>query len=293
MSHTAGPPTTGEMDRVDRLIARLPPRLRWAAGVVRLTVREPADGFDRMMARARSVAAGQPQRHEYAVDRDWQPDVHAHLGLVWPCSVCGEFEYLWPQIVEQARARGLSLGRGTYGGWDDADPGFARAVWCLTIHTKPAKVVETGVARGVTSRVILEAFERTGTGHLWSIDLPAMDPSLHHEIGLAVPEDLRARWTYIAGTSRRRLPRLLQDVGPIHLFVHDSSHTERNVRFELGQAWPAMARGAIVADDVEQSCAFSVLTAQLPSEAWYVAAADDARARFGIALKDLQAPPAG
>jgi len=157
----------------------------------------------------------------------------------------------------------------------------------MVIHTAPAKVVETGVARGVTSRVILEAFERTGTGHLWSIDLPAMDPSLHHEIGLTVPRVLRGRWTYVAGTSRRRLPTLLEEMGPIDLFVHDSSHTERNVRFELDHAWRAIVRGAIVADDVNQSGAWAAFAAKLSTGTSYVAEADDASAQFGIAVKDL------
>lgn len=60
---------------------------------------------------------------------------------------------------------------------------------------------------------------------------------------------MRARWTYISGTSRRRLPGLLSQSWPIDLFVHDSSHTERDMLFELERAWPAIGRGAIVADD--------------------------------------------
>lgn len=45
--------------------------------------------------------------------------------------------------------------------------------WGPALHRMvgtPEKVLETGVARGVTSRVILEAMSINGTGHLWSID---------------------------------------------------------------------------------------------------------------------------
>jgi len=273
-------------DRLDRLIADLPPRLRWAAGVARLTLREPADSFDRVVARVRNLrAAEERQRHEYAIDGDWHRRLHERLGLDWPCGPTSEFDRLWPQIVTEANAKGVSLGRGTYGGWDDADPGLARAVWCLVVHLRPETVVETGVARGVTSRVILEALERAGRGHLWSIDLPAMDPSLHHEIGVAVPDRLRARWTYIAGTSRRRLPGLLSEIGHIDFFVHDSSHTERNVSFELGQVSRAMEQGVILADDIDQSAAFGTFAAGLPHGASLVVEADDRSALFGIALK--------
>lgn len=273
-------------DRLDRLIADLPPRLRWAAGVVRLTLREPGDSLDRILARVRNLTVPEARkRHEYAVDADWHRQLHERLGLDWPCGPTNDFERLWPQIVAEANAQGVSLGRGTYGGWDDADPGLARAVWCLMVHLRPEKVVETGVARGVTSRVILEALERAGSGHLWSIDLPAMDPSLHHEIGVAVPDRLRGRWTYIAGTSRRRLPRLLSEIGPIHFFVHDSSHTERNVSFELSQVSGAIEEGVILADDIDQSAAFGTFAARLPHGASLVVEADDGSALFGIALK--------
>jgi hypothetical protein len=181
----------------------------------------------------------------------------------------------------------LSAGRGRYGGWDDADPGLARAIWCLTTHLRPATVVETGVARGVTSRTILEAMERSRSGHLWSIDLPATDPSLHEEIGIAVPTRLYRQWTYISGTSRRRLPGLLSDLGALDLFVHDSSHTERNVRFELHQAWRAIRRGVIVADDIQQSRAFAAFADGTPAAETIIAAADDGKALFGIALKGV------
>ena len=80
---------------------------------------------------------------------------------------------------------------------------------------------------------------------------------------VAVPESLRSRWTYIEGTSGRRLPKLLSAIGPIDLFVHDSSHTERNVLFELTRPWRALERGAIVADDVQQSSAFDKFIANV------------------------------
>ena len=278
--------TQPQPDRVTRRIATLPPRLRWAAGALRLTLSEPADGLDRAMVRIRnSLTRDSQDECPYHAEREWHSRMHTCLGLPWPCTATPEFEQLWVEIAEGVRNQGLSLGRGTYGGWDDADPGFARAIWCLMHHLGPVKVVETGVARGVTSRVILEALERAGTGHLWSIDLPAMDPSLHREIGIAVPESLHARWTYTTGTSRRRLPILLNEIGPIDLFVHDSSHTERNILFELRQAWPAMQRGAIVADDIHQSAGFAKFAAGLPFGTTFVVEADDASAQFGIALK--------
>jgi hypothetical protein len=273
-------------DRIDQRIATLPPRLRWAAGAVRHTFREPADGVDRVLVRMRnSLGRDTQDAVHYDAEPEWHRRVHERFGFDWPCTATPEFEQLWPQIVGEVRQHGLSLGRGTYGGWDDGDPGLARAIWCLVRHLGPERVVETGVARGVTSRVILEGLERAGTGHLWSIDLPAMDPTLHREIGIAVPERLYGRWTYTTGTSRRRLPKLLRELGPVDLFVHDSSHTERNILFELQHAWPAIRRGAIVADDVQQSAGFAKFAAGLPPGSTFVVDADDSGAQFGVALK--------
>jgi hypothetical protein len=263
----------------------LVPRLRWAAGAVAFTIREPADGFDRVLVRARRLTGVGPRTQAYEAEPEWERRLHEQLGLVWPCPMTSEFEGLWPEIVSLIRAQGLSIGRGTYGGWDDADPGLARAVWCLTAHLRPNKVVETGVARGITSRVILERLERNGAGHLWSIDLPALDTRLHGQVGAAVPASLRPQWTYVRGTSRRRLPRLLAELGTIDLFVHDSSHTERNVRFELERAWAAIGTGAIVADDVNQSSAFDSFRRARPGAPALVARADDGRTQFAIKLK--------
>ena len=240
--------TKSRVKGIDRRIARLPPRVRWAGHMARLTLREPTDGFDWIIDGARSVAGrGERAGRTYAVDPEWHVRLHERFGTPWPCVWMKEFDELWPRVpFEEVSAAGLTLGRGAGGGWEDGDPCLARAIWCLIGHLRPEKVVETGVARGVTSRVILEALDRQRAGHLWSIDLPTMDAGLDREIGVAVPERLRSRWTYIQGTSHQRLPRLLSAIAPIDLFVHDSSHTERNVFFELTRAWPALGHGAII-----------------------------------------------
>ncbi len=255
---------------------------------MRLTLREPGDGLDRAFGRARRLVTGSPtQRFQYQADPEWERHLHERLGQPWPCAEADDFEALWAEVKKSLEQQGLPMGRGAYGGWDDGDQGLARVVYCLTRHLRPASVVETGVARGITSRVILDALERNGEGRLCSIDLPALDTAIHSEIAAAVPSDMRARWTYVNGTSRRRLPPLLAELGGIDLFVHDSSHTTRNLRFELERAWSALRRGAIVADDIERNEAFGQFTRARPDVPSFVAAADDSGAQFGILLKGL------
>jgi hypothetical protein len=216
---------------------------------------------------------------------EWRARLHEHLGCTWPCPAESEFDALWAEIAADLERQRLRVGRGSYWGWDDGDRGFASAVWCLARHLPAVSVVETGVARGITSRVILEALRRNGAGHLSSIDLPPPDRSLHGEIGAAVPDTLRANWTLLRGTSRALLPSLLDGMGPIDLCVHDSSHTTRTVSFELNCVWPALGRGAVVVDDVERNEAFGAFIRLHADALAFTAPADDRHALFGVALK--------
>jgi len=205
-------------------------------------------------------------RCEYVADENWEQRLHAALGMPWPCEAAAEFWSLWPVVMEELRAKGIKPGPEGFQWWNDGDAAFVRAAYCMTRHRKPKTVVETGVAHGVTSRFVLEALARNGDGHLWSIDLPPVEREWRAQVGAAVGDTagagrLGARWTYIAGSSRRRLPALLAKLGTVDLFLHDSLHSERNVRFELDRAWAAMSStGAFVVDDVDANWGFRSFT---------------------------------
>jgi hypothetical protein len=194
----------------------------------------------------------------YEESEDWEETLHGLLDAPWPCPHASDFEALWQQVLDGFGSAGVRLGRGAFAGWGDGEAGFTRAVWCIVRHLRPDRVVETGVARGITSRFILEALEENGRGHLWSIDLPPQDRrDLEAQVGAAVPDSLRRRWNYVKGSSRRRLPALLRELGEIDVFVHDSKHSERNLLFELERARAAVrAGGFLAADDVDLNCGF-------------------------------------
>jgi hypothetical protein len=230
----------------------------------RVMLRHPIQGMERVRGRidrrgdmTRLAELGGPLTDFYEVREDWAERLHAELDLPWPCQETASFDRAWSEIIDDLTSAGLRVGVRSYGGWNDGDQAFAQAIWCLVVHGRPERVVETGVGHGLTSRVILTGLARNSTGHLWSVDLPAVDSALHSEIGIAVTPQLRPRWTYLEGTSRERLPGLLAGLGPIDLFVHDSLHTGRNQLFELTSAWPALRRGGVaVVDDVDHSLAF-------------------------------------
>jgi hypothetical protein len=260
---------------------RLPYLLRVAGALSR----SPAEAVERMRERVAEERERRAGPSFYEPEPEWEARLHALLGVKWPCAARAEFDSLWSDVRRSLAEQNLIVGRGAYGGWDDADPAFARAVWCLAWHLRPEKVVETGVARGITTRFLLEALERNGNGRLWSIDLPPLlDRKLRSQTAAAIPERCRRHWQYVEGSSRRRLPRLLADLDEIGLFVHDSIHTGRNLRFELDHGLAALgARGAVVSDDVHMNAAFQAYAGR----GALVCPSDDGAGLFGIIVKGI------
>ena len=139
----------------------------------------------------------------------------------------------------------------------NAAPSLANLCYGLVRALRPATVLETGVAYGMSSSFILKALSVNGEGELHSVDRPAVQPGVEDYIGALVPEDLRSRWTLHRGTSRRLLPRLLPEIGGLSLFVHDSQHTYRNVTWELQTVTPHLTRpAAVLVDDTAGTRAF-------------------------------------
>jgi Methyltransferase domain len=233
----------------------------------------------------------------YQPDYGWERRMHQLLGVPEPCSATSEFWTLWPEVMGELKAKGVRAGPESFKGWNDGDAGFVRAIWCLARHLRPNNVVETGVAHGVSSRFILEALDRNGgNGHLWSVDHPPLEHVWHEQIGMAVGGRYSARWSYIKGSSRRRLPNLFSQLGQIDLFVHDSLHSENNVTFEIDSAWAAVRPGgAIVVDDIDASWGFKSFVQTLSGHQSLICEAEplhpderrfNRRGLFGIILKE-------
>ena len=232
----------------------------------------------------------------YVPNVNWERHLHDLLGLPWPCPEACEFRRLWPDVLSELRARRVQVGPASFKGWNDGDPGLVRAIWCLTRHLQPNKVVETGVAHGVTSRFILEALELNSIGHLWSIDRPPLERVWHNEIGMAVGGRFPGHWSYIRGSSARRLPKLLSELNQIDLFIHDSMHSEHNVRFEMDRAWAALRPGgAMVVDDVDINWGFRSFTQAFSGHRAIICEAEPIRpdlrrfnqkGLFGVILKE-------
>ncbi len=258
--------------------------------LLRTSAADPADVIRALPGEFRQ-RYGREQYRQVEVDEAWDEHLHRLLGAPWPCSRGLEFDEIMREIGARLAARGIGLGRDTYAWYADADSSLCRAVWCAVSHTRPEVVIETGVAHGVTTRIVLEALGQNDFGHLWSIDLPfPFDHRLHAETGVAVTDACRPRWSYLEGSSRQRLPRLVSEVGHAEVFIHDSLHTARNTVFEMEQVAAAMQAGAVMlVDDIRMHQGFATFARRHPGWRTIVCRHADEIGMFGIAIRTAAA----
>jgi predicted O-methyltransferase YrrM len=174
--------------------------------------------------------------------------------------------------VQGATQRGHRYNTGRVTGRDGYDEGFR--LYRLLRDLQPQVAVETGVCNGVSTAFLLLALEDNGEGELHSIDLPEIAGEEYEEgtfwdgkggavippgkePGWMVPPELRDRWHLVLGRSQEELPSLLERVGAIDFFMHDSEHSYECMSFEFRTAWEALSEGGVlVADDVNVNSAW-------------------------------------
>jgi hypothetical protein len=156
-----------------------------------------------------------------------------------------------------------------------------RALYAIVRTNRPATIVETGVCNGYSTAILLEALRRNAAGHLYSVDLPEVAGDVEggrqfwagkggavipagRPSGWLVPEDLEGRWAFSQGRSADLLPPLLERLGEIDLFIHDSEHSFENQIFEFRLAWRHLRPGGLLAaSDLNTSRAFVVFSEEI------------------------------
>ena len=131
----------------------------------------------------------------------------------------------------------------------------------------PTIFVETGVAAGVSSAYILKAMQDNNYGHLYSIDYPnfgLIEAQTVPLVGFVVPDNLKDRWTLLQGKSSDLLPQLLDSLGVIDIFMHDSEHSHNNMLFEYETSWMKLREGGLLlSHDINDNSAFKVFAQQV------------------------------
>jgi predicted O-methyltransferase YrrM len=181
----------------------------------------------------------------------------------------------WTTVQGTTRGHRYNTGRAT--GRDGYGEGLR--LYAVVRKLRPRVAVETGVCNGVSTAFLLLALAENGDGELHSLDLPEIAGEDYEagtfwdgkggavippgqEPGWMVPGPLRDRWQLVLGRSQQELPPLLERVGSIDFFMHDSEHSEECMRFEFEAAWGALRDGGVLAaDDVDANDAFAVFAA--------------------------------
>lgn len=152
-------------------------------------------------------------------------------------------------------------------------------LYILVRALQPTEVVETGVSYGFSTAYILQGLTDNGQGVLHSIDLPNLDPSGYvnadgvrdeshvlksADVGSVIPVPLRSRWELTIGPSSTMLGPLLERVGQIEMFFHDSEHSFANMTSEFKLAWSRLRGGGyLVSDDVTHNAAFDTFCSEV------------------------------
>jgi predicted O-methyltransferase YrrM len=186
--------------------------------------------------------------HLYTASSVWTEDgdeILRFLDLHVPSSFNAEFQELSKQL--QLRADGADL---KYPARFDVAPRTERLLFGLVRALQPLVVVETGVANGRSTAVILEALDLNRCGELHSVDIAG-------DVGALVPSH-HPRWhLHVTDGTESGLKVVVESAGTIDLFVHDGDHSYKTQLLEYECARGALRPGGVVAsDDVNWSNAF-------------------------------------
>lgn len=151
-------------------------------------------------------------------------------------------------------------------------------LYALVRTSTPEMVVETGVAQGSSTALILKALSENNHGHLHSIDLPRFADTTEFdyregdfpiegfdaavipegkEPGWLVDNGLEDRWSFHIGRSTDLLYDIVSKNEP-DIFIHDSEHSYKNILWELSVTAPELSEGGWMwVDDSDWNDAFA------------------------------------
>ena len=160
-------------------------------------------------------------------------------------------EYL--EVESRLKARYESGGTKDPGLWA-IESHTAELLYCLMRARRPSTVVETGIANGHSSFVLLSALQRNAHGRLVSVDVS-------RNVGHLVTAELSERWQRLQLTvvppALEDLRVLLAPFAPIDLFLHDGDHRFPGQMLDYQIAATLLADdGLLLSDDIDMTTAW-------------------------------------
>lgn len=127
-------------------------------------------------------------------------------------------------------------------------------IYSLVRAIRPGAILETGVANGHSTYYILNALAKNNSGMLHSVDVS-------EDAGILLEEDEKGRWDFSVlptfSTRRKDFRTLLERIGTLDVFFHDSNHFYYWQNFEYNSVLSNISHGGyVLSDDADSSYAF-------------------------------------
>lgn len=145
--------------------------------------------------------------------------IFSHANLV---ELRNEFDAIFERVNEYNRE---SFFNPTY----DLGEKLSFLSYSIIRIVKPRLVVETGVAAGISSTLILSALSKNNSGTLSSFDITS-------QVGELIPNELKKLWTLnvlIGINLKDKFRRKMMEIEHDFIFLHDSDHALKWQEFEL------------------------------------------------------------
>jgi predicted O-methyltransferase YrrM len=172
------------------------------------------------------------------------------LGVYDPAT--GAFPAIPDEVIREAEANVRSA-RVQMGG-----PADLELLYAAVVLATPKAAIETGVAYGWSSAIILAAMESNGTGRLVSVDMPYAKRNNEPWVGVAVAERLRHRWRLIRKPDRGGIGEAIAaSGGAIDLCHYDSDKSYPGRMYAYPRLWAALRPGGLfISDDIQDNFGF-------------------------------------
>lgn len=155
----------------------------------------------------------------------------------------------------------------------DCEVGLASFLYAFILSREPRIVIETGVANGITTNVIMSALQKYG-GTLHSFDINPKTSNVYLGHG---------DWHFhlLSGNLQKDLLKQVGGISEADMWIHDSNHGYLWQSFEFHLAKSVLKNdGILVSDDIDSSTAWGLSSEILFRESWGVF---DERKFFGVA----------
>lgn len=126
---------------------------------------------------------------------------------------------------------------------------MSELLYTVVRAAKPQVLLETGVADGHSTSVILDALAANGSGELHSVEIS-------HEVGGLVLD--KSRWhLHVTDPSTDDFEKVVASLGTVDLFLHDGDHRYEAQYREYREVWPKMRSGGLfLSDDIDWCWAY-------------------------------------